>query len=342
MILLFLLIAFCVLAQAVSSQGNDTKEIVQQKENKTTPQNTTFSEFPQKSYVETEELIEAQRSFDRSLSILNIVATLMGVLVGLITLIAAIAIALGFFEYNKWKSIRKDAEKEANFIRDIRDKAETELNKLRNEIEKTLSTEKQLSKEEMKKLDEFTSRLELIEMLGISLKPEDYFYRGIDLFQKGKYEYSLQAFEKTLELRPDFAEAWHNKGLVLTKLGRAGDAHKAFEEAGKLNPIFAQRYLFSWDEIPGNDSGKLIEFLERIFGIDWIKTAKIVKTNDGKTINVYTEKKSLSLTLNDEKTRVHLKIDEQTYLYTAEIMNGKLNIYTGITKDYMVSPFKKQ
>ncbi len=265
----------------------------------------------------------------------------MGVLVGLITLIAAIAIAVGFFEISKWKSIRKDAEKELNLIRDIRKETETEKNKARSEMGKTLPasfTEKQLPKEDVRKLDEFTSRLELIEMLGVSLKPEDYFYRGIDLFQKGKYEYSLQAFEKTLELRPDFAEAWHNKGVILTKLGRPGEAHKAFEDAGKLNPNFAQRYLFIWDEIPGNDSRKLIEFLEKIFDIDWVKTSIIEKTDDGKTIKVYTEKKSLSLTLNDEKKRVSLKIDEKEYIYNVEMMNGKLNIYTGIMKDSIVTP----
>lgn len=71
-----------------------------------------------------------------------------------------------------------------------------------------------------------------------------------------------------------------------------------------------QKYLFSWDEIPGNDNGKLIDFLEKNFNIDWVKTAKIQKIDDGKTIRVYTEKNSLLLKLNDEKTEVNLKIDE--------------------------------
>jgi tetratricopeptide (TPR) repeat protein len=149
---------------------------------------------------------------------------------------------------------------------------------------------------------------------------------------------SFEKYQKALEIKPDFASAWHNKGLVLTKLGRPGDADKAFEEAGKLDPNFAQRYLFCWNEIPGNESERLIEYLEKNFGIDWVKTATIEKTDDGMTIKVYTEKKSLSLTLKDEKT-VYLKIDEQTCSYNAKMMNGRLNIYTGITQDYPILPF---
>ncbi len=39
-------------------------------------------------------------------------------------------------------------------------------------------------------------------------------------------------------------------------------------------------YLFSWDNVPGNDNGKLIEYLEQKYGVDWVRTAKIEKTNE--------------------------------------------------------------
>jgi len=58
--------------------------------------NATFSDSSQKNGIE-EIVIESQNSFDKSLSILNLVATLMAVLVGLITLIIVIAIACGIF-----------------------------------------------------------------------------------------------------------------------------------------------------------------------------------------------------------------------------------------------------
>ncbi len=87
-------------------------------------------------------------------------------------------------------------------------------------------------------------------------------------------------------------------------------------------------YLFSWDKIPGNESILLIEFLKQNFGIDWIKTAKIEKIDDDKTVRIYTEKNSLTLRLNDGKTKVNLKIDDdRTDEFIVRNENGELGIY---------------
>lgn len=69
-------------------------------------------------------------------------------------------------------------------------------------------------------------------------------------------------------------------------------------------------YLFSWDGIQGNDNEIFKKFLKKNFGIDWGKNAKIEKMDDGKTIQLSTGKNYLSLTLNDEKTKISLKIDD--------------------------------
>ncbi len=88
-------------------------------------------------------------------------------------------------------------------------------------------------------------------------------------------------------------------------------------------------FIFNWDEIPGNDNGRLIEFLTQAFGIDWVKTAKIEKS-DNKTIKVSSERNHLSLELNDAQTKVNLKIDDgRTDEFIAKRENGKLNIYCG-------------
>jgi len=89
-----------------------------------------------------------------------------------------------------------------------------------------------------------------------------------------------------------------------------------------------EKYLFSWDEIPGNDNGKLIEFLKQKFGIDWVKTAEIEKIDNGNTIKVSNEINNLSLNLNQEKTEVIFKIDDvRTDKFIAEMENSKLIIY---------------
>ena len=91
--------------------------------------------------------------------------------------------------------------------------------------------------------------------------------------------------------------------------------------------ILKNKYLFSWEGFPENDNGRLIEFLNRNFGIDWVKTAKIEKIEKGRTIKVSTEKNYLTLKLNDEQTEVNLEIDDgRTDKFVVKIENSKLNI----------------
>lgn len=98
----------------------------------------------------------------------------------------------------------------------------------------------------------------------------------------------------------------------------------------------------SWGEIPGNDSLRLIDFLKQKFSIDWVKTAKIEKVDNGRTIKVYTEKNYISLKLIDEKTNVNLEIDDgRTAKLIAKKENDKLNIYFPIIRPLNNSDFKK-
>jgi predicted acylesterase/phospholipase RssA len=87
-------------------------------------------------------------------------------------------------------------------------------------------------------------------------------------------------------------------------------------------------YLFRWDEIPGNDSERFIDFLKKNYSIDWLKTAKIEKIDD-KTIRASVEGNYLSLSLNNEKNKVNLIIDDcRTDEFIVETENGNLNIIT--------------
>lgn len=99
--------------------------------------------------------------------------------------------------------------------------------------------------------------------------------------------------------------------------------------------LHAGEFLFSWDDVPGTDSVRLIEFLEREFSIDWAETAKIEKID--KTIKLSTVKNFLLLELNNEKTRINMKIDNyRTVEFIAKAEGGKLNIYSGELKVYNV------
>ncbi len=91
--------------------------------------------------------------------------------------------------------------------------------------------------------------------------------------------------------------------------------------------------LFIWDEIPGNNSQRLIDFLKKYYGIDWVKNAKIEKIGDNKTIRIFDEKNCISLNLNDDNTKMTLKIDNfRICEFFVKKMKDKLNIY-GMTDE---------
>ncbi len=109
------------------------------------------------------------------------------------------------------------------------------------------------------------------------------------------------------------------------------DLNISSEELWKIyngNKHGNEQYLFSWDEIPGNDSKRLIGFLKMNYGIDWVKTAEIKKIDNGKIIKASFETNYASLILNNDKTKVNLRInDGRTDEFEAKMKDEKLKIY---------------
>ena len=92
-------------------------------------------------------------------------------------------------------------------------------------------------------------------------------------------------------------------------------------------------FLFGWDNVPGKDNGKLLEYLEQKYGVDWVRTAKIEKI-DNNEIKLATDKNFLSLRLNNENTKVTLTINKvKTDEFIVKKENSKLNIYTDIEQE---------
>ena len=185
------------------------------------------------------------------LSILNIVATLIGVLVTILAAVIAIVGGLGFLEIRRWQENTKKIENEAettrknvDFIIELRAKAESYVNSLRQEVENLprSSLTEEPSGKVREKLAEFSHRLETLGILGVTLKPEDYNNRGDDFYYKEKYDLALKTYEKAIELKPDYAEAWSNKSFALAKLGRFDEALKASEKAIELKPDYAEAW----------------------------------------------------------------------------------------------------
>lgn len=100
-------------------------------------------------------------------------------------------------------------------------------------------------------------------------------------------------------------------------------------------------YLFSWNNVPGKDNLRLVEFLNRNFSLEWVKTANIEKIDDDMTIKVSSENFYLCMSLKDKKTKVKLNIyDGRTDEFIAKMENGTLNIYYN-SKGEVVNKWKE-
>ncbi len=127
--------------------------------------------------------------------------------------------------------------------------------------------------------------------------------------------------------------------LIWEGLKSIGSLYKFNEEPFKgyilrWDPVTSDKwdtwedYLFRWEEIPGADSQRLIDFLKQNYGIDWVNSAKIEKMGSDKKIRVSIPTNYLSLTLNDEQKKVNLELDDgRTDELTVKVQNDKLIIY---------------
>lgn len=91
---------------------------------------------------------------------------------------------------------------------------------------------------------------------------------------------------------------------------------------------FTSIHVFKWNNIFGADEGTLKEFLAKKFNIGWIKSAKLIKGNDGKTINASAGIDSISLKIDHKNGNMSLKInDSQLKEHIAEVGPDKQTIY---------------
>lgn len=87
-------------------------------------------------------------------------------------------------------------------------------------------------------------------------------------------------------------------------------------------------YLFSWNNVPGKDSKRLLRYLMDDRDIDWVESAEISKSKDGKTIHILKDKKSAEMMINEKEEKITLKIsDGLTHDLKVRKESGKLNIY---------------
>ena len=88
---------------------------------------------------------------------------------------------------------------------------------------------------------------EFLVMIGSKLtmpiaEAEEWVTEGANLIKEGKYKEAIDALNKAIEIDPNCAGAYFNRGLAYGKLGRSEKAIEDFSEAIKLNPNYAYAY----------------------------------------------------------------------------------------------------
>lgn len=104
----------------------------------------------------------------------------------------------------------------------------------------------------------------------------------------------------------------------------------AVKSIGEIGRAMVDQYV-SWDDLPGNDTIKLIEYLNRRYD-DWIKPENIEKIDDATTVRVSIGKNSFSLRLKDEKVYLEIdgaKVDE----FIVKTENNKQKVFVGYNLD---------
>ena len=70
-----------------------------------------------------------------------------------------------------------------------------------------------------------------------------WFYQGVAYGSNGMFEKSIGAFEKAIQMKPDFAEAYFNLGVSYMALSRLKEARESLEKAIQIKPDSPDAYV---------------------------------------------------------------------------------------------------
>jgi tetratricopeptide (TPR) repeat protein len=88
---------------------------------------------------------------------------------------------------------------------------------------------------------EGTQPIEVIRSEGIQISRKElllkeHILKGNEYYYKKEYNNAIQCFDKALEIDPNNASTWNNKGLVLDHLRKYDDAIQCYDKALEIDP----------------------------------------------------------------------------------------------------------
>ena len=82
-------------------------------------------------------------------------------------------------------------------------------------------------------------------MRAIELDPNDakvYYNRGITYGKKGEFDRAIEDFTKAIDLNPNYADAYYNRGVAYSNKGLVDYTIEDYTKVIALNPNYANAY----------------------------------------------------------------------------------------------------
>ena len=98
---------------------------------------------------------------------------------------------------------------------------------------------------------------------ALAIKPdyaEAYYNMGNALKEQGKLEEAIEAYNKALAIKPNYADAYYNMGNALKEQGKLEEAIEAYNKALAIKPDYAEAYNNMGNAL--KEQGKLEEAIE--------------------------------------------------------------------------------
>ena len=86
-------------------------------------------------------------------------------------------------------------------------------------------------------------------MIGLLVRQKSAYKEGVHLyFRDGKNEEALPYFDRAIEIDPNLAYVWNDRGLCLKNMGKFNEAQMSFERALELAPK-DEEYIYDYGEV---------------------------------------------------------------------------------------------
>jgi len=161
------------------------------------------------------------------------------------------------------------------------------------------------------RIDKLEERLDGMVKLGFTIDAKTAFLRGNLYYNQGKYKEALAAYNLSLELKPDDADAMCNRGTTYGELGMYGEALADYNLSLELKPDDADAMCNR-----GTTYYKLGKYNEAL--ADYNRSLEL-RPHDPTTLynrgNTYTKLRRYGEALADYNRSLELRFDQPSTLY---------------------------